>query len=304
MSRTAALLPPGVAAELERLLDGPVTVTGRPAAGESASAFYAMAPAGALVVKVATARPDSPVCLTRLVRIVEGLRAKGYPAPRILITGIAEGTAFAAQERLPGRPLDPGGGRPPPAGDLCRVLPQLLATVNLQADAGDLPSAPWPDWLLATIFDGGEGYCLLDTMRAAPDRRALLRRLQAVASAHAHGPVRHDDVVHFDLSPANVLVHEGRLSGIVDWTVPFPQAAQGDRGFDLATLLFYAYDLPEARDALWPRLLEVSGPDWSRVYLAHLVLRQVEWTARHRPGSREDRRFAGIAAAVLGDCAR
>lgn len=64
------------------------------------------------------------------------------------------------------------------------------------------------------------------------------------------------------------------------------------------------YDLPEVRDALWRRLFEFSGPDWSRVYLCHLVLRQVEWTARHRPDSRDDGRFTGIAAAVLGDCER
>lgn len=300
----AALLPSGVATELGRLLGSAVTVTGRPGAGESASTFYVLAAGGPLVVKVAPARPDTKVCLARLARIVEGLRAKGYPAPRILTTGVAEGTAFVVQERLAGRPVDPGGGCPPRSRELCEALPELLAAVDLQAGAGDLPSAPWPDWLLATIFDGGDGYCVLETMRASPERHALLRRLQAVAAAHARGPVLCDDIVHFDLSPANVLVHHGRLSGVIDWTVPFPEAAQGDRGFDLATLLFYAYDLPEARDALWPKLLEVSGGHWSRVYLCHLVLRQIEWTARHRPTGREADRFAGIAAAVLSDCER
>jgi hypothetical protein len=36
-------------------------------------------------------------------------------------------------------------------------------------------------------------------------------------------------------------------------------AGQGDRGFDIATLLFYAYDLERTREALWERALELSG---------------------------------------------
>jgi hypothetical protein len=31
-----------------------------------------------------------------------------------------------------------------------------------------------------------------------------------------------------------------RAPGIVDWNVPFPAAMQGDRGFDIATLVFYS----------------------------------------------------------------
>jgi hypothetical protein len=33
---------------------------------------------------------------------------------------------------------------------------------------------------------------------------------------------------------------DGTITGIVDWNVPFPAAMQGDRGFDIATLVFYS----------------------------------------------------------------
>jgi hypothetical protein len=182
------------------------------------------------------------------------------------------------------------------------VVPQVLEAMELQAGAGDLEDPPWPGWLLDTIEQGGDGYCLHSTMERHPDTAALLRRLRGIVAAADLGPVRRTDVVHFDLSPANILHVDGRLTGIVDWNVPFNGAAQGDRGFDVATLLFYAYDVDAVRAPLWDRAASISGRPWTTVYLCHLVLRQVEWVRRHAPGSPGDRRFTALAARVLDDC--
>jgi aminoglycoside phosphotransferase (APT) family kinase protein len=231
----------------------------------------------------------------RLVRLVDGLRARGYPAPAFLAVGRADEVVFTVQERLPGRILEPAATE--------AVLPQVLDAVELQTDAGDLDDPPWPGWLLETIEHGGNGYCLHATMRRHRDTAALLERLQAIARSAASGPVRRTDVVHFDLNPANVLHEDARLTGVVDWNVPFTGAAQGDRGFDVATLLFYAYDVDAVRAQLWDRAAATSGRPWTTVYLCHLVLRQVEWVRRHRPGSPEDERFTALATRVLDDCA-
>jgi aminoglycoside phosphotransferase (APT) family kinase protein len=139
-------------------------------------------------------------------------------------------------------------------------------------------------------------------MLAAPHTAALLRRLQALARRNLGDEPRTQDIVHFDMNPANILQAGGRLSGVVDWNVPFDGAGQGDRGFDVATLLFYTYDVAQTRSALWDRALEVSGLAWTTVYLCHLSLRQVEWSRRHSPGSADEDRFIGIAEAVLHDC--
>jgi aminoglycoside phosphotransferase (APT) family kinase protein len=104
------------------------------------------------------------------------------------------------------------------------------------------------------------------------------------------------------MNPANILHAGGRLSGVVDWNIPFDGAGQGDCGFDVATLLFYTYDIEQTREVLWERALELSGLAWTTVYLCHLSLRQVEWSRRHAPGSADDARFAAIAEAVLDDC--
>jgi aminoglycoside phosphotransferase (APT) family kinase protein len=105
------------------------------------------------------------------------------------------------------------------------------------------------------------------------------------------------DVVHFDFSFANVLTDGERITGVIDWNVPWP----GDRAFDVATLLFYAYERPDLRSWLWEQLLGRTSPEWAVVYLAHMVLRQVEWSVRHYPGSTVEQHYLAVGRAVLND---
>jgi aminoglycoside phosphotransferase (APT) family kinase protein len=279
-----------VLAAVAEAVGGDVELRGRTALGESGTTFLL---GDDLVLKLVPATEGALANQQRLLRLVGGLRSRGYPAPRYLAVGRADAVVFTVQERLPGRSVEPVAVE--------AVLPQVLDAVELQAGAGDLDDPPWPGWLLETIEHGGDGYCLHSTMRRHADTSALLDRLRAVAAAGASGPVRSRDVVHFDLNPANILHADGRLTGVVDWNIPFPGASQGDRGFDVATLLFYAYDLDTVRARLWARAVAISGRPWTTVYLCHLVLRQVEWSRRHRPGSPEDRRFTALASRVLDD---
>jgi aminoglycoside phosphotransferase (APT) family kinase protein len=292
-----------VLAAVGRLVGADVELVGATARGESRSAFRLRSGAGDLVLKLVPDRPGALDDQHRLVRLVDRLRRRGYPAPEHLGAGRAGGTVFTVQRRLPGRMLEPAPGQASDPAVLARVVPAVLDAVELQRDAGDLPRPPWPRWLLETIETGGDGYCLHETMRRRADTAALLRRLVELARRHATGTPRTTDVLHFDLNPANILHEDGRLTGVVDWTVPFAGAAQGDRGFDVATLLFYTYELDATRHLLWSRAAGISGVGWVVVYLCHLVLRQVEWTVRHRPGSAEESRFLAIAERVLDDCA-
>ena len=223
------------------------------------------------------------------------LRRRGAPTPRDRGVGRVGDTVFTVQERMPGVPLEPSPGARPDPTTFAAVLPQLLAAVDIQRGAGDLADPPWPAWLLRTIDEGGDGYCIHATMRARPDTDGLLDRIEDSAARHRHRAVAAGDVLHYDLNPANVLHVGTTLTAIVDWGVPFTGAAQGDRGFDVATLLFYTYDLDVTRADLWAEATRISGAGWTAIYLAHLTLRQVEWTVRHRPGDVEETRFLGIA---------
>jgi aminoglycoside phosphotransferase (APT) family kinase protein len=279
-----------------------VVVSGESLGGESGSAFAVAAGGDDLVVKLVPGGVRAMASQRRLVRLVGGLRERGYPAPEYLGAGEVGGTVFTVQRRLPGQVLHSGPGLPPEAELFAAVLPALLAAIELQAGAGDLDRPPWPSWLTDTIEAGGDGYCLHGTMRQEPRTAALLRRLQALARRNLTDQPRTRDVVHFDLNPANILHADGQLTGVVDWNIPFDGAGQGDRGFDIATLLFYSYDITLTRNLLWDRALELSGLAWTTVYLCHLSLRQVEWSRRHNPGSADDARFLAIAEAALADC--
>jgi aminoglycoside phosphotransferase (APT) family kinase protein len=289
-------------AEVGRVIGEPVDLVGATTRGESRSTYFLRGQSGEVVLKVSPAGTAASANQERLLRLVNGLRARGYPAPEYLGVGRVDEVVFTVQRRLPGQSLEPGPGMAPGPELLQAVLGDLLPAIELQRDAGDLSDPPWPTWLIATIERGGEGYCLHETMRQRGDTSRLLDRLQRVAERNWSSPPRRSDLVHFDMSPANVLHHGGRLSGVVDWTVPFTGAAQGDRGFDAATLLFYTYDVPATREALWELAWEISGVGWIAVYLCHLGLRQVEWTRRHNPASAEERRFLAIANRVLDDC--
>lgn len=98
--------------------------------------------------------------------------------------------------------------------------------------------------------------------------------------ADAHIEPTTDDIVHLDFTPANVLLDEGRISGVIDW---YGECA-GDRAFDLVTLLFYAVEQPELRTLLLPEVLARTSEGALRLYLAHLIVRQLDWSIRfHAP---------------------
>jgi aminoglycoside phosphotransferase (APT) family kinase protein len=290
-------------AEVAKVAGSPgVELVGETPRGESRTTFIVAAGSAELVVKVVPEGRSALESQWRLVRLIGDLRSRGYPAPEYLGAGEADGVVFTVQRLLPGETLDPTSGGPPEQNLFAALLPELLAAVELQADAGDLAEPPWPGWLLRTIEAGGDGYCLHETMRQAGGTARLLERLQELARRNCDGPVRSGDVVHFDMNPANIVHDGGRLSGIVDWNIPFDGACQGDRGFDVATLLFYSYDLPATRDTLWEHAVRISGIGWTTVYLCHLSLRQVEWVRRHYPGTAAETRFTGIAWTILDEC--
>jgi thiamine kinase-like enzyme len=283
-------------------LGQPLRLRGPTARGESASTFVVAAPTGSFVLKLHVAGDEVLANQQRLVRLTDILRDRGHSTPAYRAVGEAAGQVYTLQEMAPGETLEPAPGRAPGLSTLRVLLPQLLDAIELQRDLGDLEDAPWPGWLLDTIEHGGDGYCLHTTMRQRGDTSALLDQILDLVAQLRGQPARSADLLHFDLNPANVLHHNGRVTGIVDWTVPFQGAMQGDRGFDVATLLFYYYDVdPALRSMLWQRCLDLSGLEWTAIYLCHLILRQLEWSTRHRPGSAEVTRFWGIAHAALYD---
>lgn len=112
-------------------------------------------------------------------------------------------------------------------------------------------------------------------------QRLITRQNRAVLKSTRDAPCPNGDIVHWDFQSANILVDGGAVSGVVDWE----GTCLGDCTFDLATLLYYAYadenhDAATMRDTLWQHAIERVTPGVFGMYLAHMILRQVDWSIR------------------------
>jgi Phosphotransferase enzyme family len=170
------------------------------------------------------------------------------------------------QEELPGEPL--GGWEVP--------LPTRLYELNdLQEGHAVDDDRSWPETLVESVVDGFEEFMILETLeRHSPEGRELLALCRGAVERNAGVVAVADDVVHMDFTAANVLGADGEVTGVIDWG----GTRSGDRAFDLATWFYYS---PRTcRDDLLPLLIERVGSRGLSVYLAHLAIRQAEWSVR------------------------
>ena len=270
----------------------------RPAGGESGAAFWARERGGATWMLKIAPGPAAGVAdaLDALQAVTGRLRDRGYPAPRVRATGQAAGSAFWITERLPGRVLSGAGGTPGYAA-VSRLLPELFRLNDAQAGLGAGGSA-FRDLITRTLVTGGDGYCLHSTLAVRPDTRELLAALRRIGEICGPAVPPGADFTHFDFQFMNLLSDGRAITGVVDVN---PPPVHGDRAFDLATLAFYVYDASELRRPILARLSSLASRAAVRAYLAHMVLRQVEWSVRHYPAAPATRHHLHLARLVLSD---
>ena len=243
---------------------------GRYAAGENHGAYAVKDASGTLLVLKWMIRPDS-VALARLERarrVTERMRTTGVPVPcYTLIDTLPEGVTYWLQTTLPGQP---------PARLSVEQIHQLLIWNERQAGQALSAEQDWSWYVRAVVFAGKSGW--KDSLRDySAETRAVLSGLEQVTAGKEAGVPRTGDLVHGDLVPGNVLVAEGKVTGIVDWDA----AGCGDRALDLSKLLFYSYEHTLIRSLLRQRIATMSGADALTVYLAYNILAQLDWAIRH-----------------------
>lgn len=294
---------PGDAGDLLRLLRGAgrdlVALTPT-RTGESGSAFWATRRDGTTGLLKIMPGPGALGYLRALGVILGRLRERGYPAPPWQDVGEAAGLAFWIQQRAGGEALDRAAGVP--GGEqVARLLPGLLRLNDAQAGLGDA-AAParlaWPELITTTLTEGGDGYCVHATLAAGPGTRGLLDLVRRTGDSCGPAIPAGRDFVHYDFSPANLLSDGAAITGVIDIN---PPVLAGDRAFDLATLLFYIYDYEDLRARLLARLLSLTGGRAAAAYLAHMLLRQADWSLRFYPEAAATRRHLRLARLVAAD---
>ena len=100
---------------------------------------------------------DGPLDRLKEVSLVtETLRKVGYPAPRYCFLGNIQGYSYTIQEALPGVPMEVV---------TLSVLPRLLELNGLQARLATSEQSEWPGPVVDTVLEGGDGYCILESLR-------------------------------------------------------------------------------------------------------------------------------------------
>lgn len=213
---------------------------------------------GRAAVRIARDR-SAATGLRRVQHLVDALPELPFQVPRSRGQIIErDGHVAAATERIEGAPHPAGSGDP-------HRLCELLETIHT------LPAQPLrPHLAPARAFIGGPGWqeVLIEQvlpLLAAEVRSEAARRIEALASLPQVPTV----VNHGDLAGGNVLWHEGRVVGVLDWDL----AALEDPAEDVASLAsWHGWDLvDQLADAETVARAEVFRRSFGLQVLGHAV---------------------------------
>nr|WP_238345417.1 phosphotransferase [Actinopolymorpha cephalotaxi] len=209
-----------------------------------------------------------------LLEAVNRMNAAGYPTPRWIAAGVTEaGIRYHVQEFVEGEPSSPL---------TADKVALLIEVIELHAGLDPDPGNDWNVYVGSVL--GGE---------RREDSRALLRGfgppgndvLAAFDRVLAEcGPVRlpAGDLVHGDLNSCNVLLRDGRVSGVID----IDAFGSGTRVIDYAWLLREAYAMdaePEAVRRVRRAGEAVAGPGVLAYCVAATSFDIVRFHVRHAP---------------------
>lgn len=253
------------------------TVKGRAVHGESnEGAWFAVDEADGRDV-VLKAYPDEGAVLRfeMLSRTLEELRERGYPVPVYGPVVVVPGVTLVVQsvlDGITGHTIGP------------HLVQQVLELNELQVDV-PAPVNPmsWGTFMVHSLVSGESGWAMHEPLRDHSSRaRRLAGRIEGIGHQTESHRFHPDGIVHLDLHTGNMLLdRDDSLSGVVDWD----GACYGDRRFDLVTFAHHLSSTGNGRLAapVWALLEAIVDPHVLRAYVAHMVLRLVDWQIRHDP---------------------
>lgn len=217
--------------------------------GEESRTFAFDCPEGAFVLRAnADARGFHKDRLA-----FELLNSERIPVPEVLVLeDLGDGTHVCVSRRLAGVTLQalPAGGAYGYGPALAGLL-NALANVDaekLDRLANETDGGTWPDFVTA-IADYDWSHC-------PGEHAGLIERMIGSVLRRAARLSQDRGVVHGDFGSNNVLVEDGRVTGLIDWS----EARTGAPLYDLANILFWRswLDCMEQQ----ARYFEAEEPRW------------------------------------------
>jgi hypothetical protein len=246
-------------------------LVGRLAGGET-GAHECIDPDGRRVVVKWEPRESSQVLRRRAVGLTDRLREQaGWPVPRQR-TVECDGCLFVIQDFLAGGPVEV----------LTHSIVDRLLELHGACIGLERPEdvSRWPEELLATLTVGGVGYCLHEPLRNHDARTArFIERVEAIGYALDPSAFTGGDIVFWDLHVGNLLGTDGHLLAVIDTDF----VTTGDAAFDLTSLAVSSLAVacePGVRRRLLDVGVETLDNARRRAYVAHLLLRNLDWAVR------------------------
>jgi fructosamine-3-kinase len=256
-----------------------------PAPGDTRAAWRVTDPAGRAMLMKWSA--GSEFHAASAAALTARLRASGYPVREFTCWGTEGSISYTVRPWVEGRVL---------GGELRRYGGEVLSLIERHAGAAPNPGAGLRESLIASVLEGFTDWCVLDSMRNDPRAAAVLARVQEIARSSRDVAMRTGDAVHFDFHHGNILIDDAGIASVIDWE----GCRAGDRAFDLATLLYYSYPDPVLRDALWERAGEIASHEAMALFMAHMIVRQTEWSIRLETPAAADR-YLKLDDLILSD---
>ena len=245
-----------------------------------------------LVLKRWPGGDEEGAALRAGIDLVERLRSAGYPAPRYVLAGSFDGQVMAAQTWVDGRQRE----------DLDEAMVGRLTELALRHGGVEVPASDaFGAWLTGSLLEGCDGYCFHEPLRTHSERtRALLDRIHVIGARTAGRIEPSTGVVHRDFHHRNVLWQGDEVAAVIDWE----GVGIGDPAFDLVTLAFglsVSTGPPRARELPWRAVERSRPPELLQAYAAHMALRQVDWSIRHRTPEHVEH-WLRVGSAALDRC--
>jgi hypothetical protein len=216
--------------------------------------------------------PPSQAARRTAVELTERLGGHaGWPVPEQW-TVEADECLFVLQRFMPGEPVELITH-----ALVDRIFELHESRLGLAAPSDD---TSWPGALIETLTTGGAGYCLHQPLREFDARTAaLIERVERLGHELQPAQLPGGEIVHWDLHPGNLLAVDGRLTAVIDNDF----VTVGDAAFDLVTLAIASLETPSepgVAERLFSEAVDVLEEPRRSAYLAHLVIRILDWAVR------------------------
>lgn len=204
---------------------------------------------------------------------VARIRAHGYPTPAWLTSGVSQdGFGYQVHEFVPGRP----------AGPVTADLAAMLITVlESHADLDPDPDRCWSAYVENVVTEQ-RTRILREVSGLRPGGPDLVASCERLLTAAGSVDLPRGDLVHGDFRPGNIILHRGRINGVID----IEAIGSGSRVYDYATLLSAEGIEPGAEQMIISAGERVAGPNVLALCFAEVALSLALFAHRGTPAQR------------------